>query len=265
MKNKANEIRKRIAKRKRMKTSRHYQKSKSNPFLAREEEKHGLAPFYDSDFESGSGKGHPLVRKDWLIFQIMAAICLFLIAGILFKNTSPQMTDARAFVSKSFEQEFQFATVASWYEEQFGRPLALLPIQNDNEQVINNNDQSRSSKPVYAVPANGQVIETFAANGQGMTIKTDRGSIVESIDDGFVIFAGVKDGIGKTVVIQHADGSEVWYGNLKNIDVKLYDFVEGRAKIGEVNETEDGEAGKLYLAVKKGDSFIDPNQVVPFE
>ncbi|MHC8522700.1 peptidoglycan DD-metalloendopeptidase family protein [Rossellomorea sp. H39__3] len=40
------------------------------------------------------------------------------------------------------------------------------------------------------------------------------------------MFAGKKDDLGNTVVIQHADQSESWYGHLEAIDVKQYEKVE---------------------------------------
>ena len=79
--------------------------------------------------------------------------------------------------------------------------------------------------------------------------------------------AGVKEGLGKTVVVQHADKTETWYGNLDEIDVKLYEYVEKRQVVGTVSGStgEDKSKGKYYFAIKKDDKFIDPIQVIRFE
>ena len=46
------------------------------------------------------------------------------------------------------------------------------------------------------------------------------------------------------------DGVDIWYGNLTNISVKLYDYVEKNKLIGETKDD------KLYLVIKKNNEFI---------
>ncbi|MFP3442258.1 M23 family metallopeptidase, partial [Pantoea sp. SIMBA_133] len=70
---------------------------------------------------------------------------------------------------------------------------------------------------------------------------------------------------GQTVVLQHTDGSESWYGMLDSIDVSLYDFVQTKDQLGSVSNSEDGKSGTFYFAIKKNEAFIDPLQVVPIE
>ncbi|MFL6558418.1 MAG: peptidoglycan DD-metalloendopeptidase family protein [Bacillus sp. (in: firmicutes)] len=78
---------------------------------------------------------------------------------------------------------------------------------------------------------------------------------------------GVKEGIGNTVIIQHSDKSETWYGNLADVKVKLYEYVDKRSVVGTVSTSagEDKTKGKYYFAIKKDDNFIDPIQVIRFE
>ena len=48
------------------------------------------------------------------------------------------------------EKEFQFAVVADWYEETFGKPLALFPEQSE----LNDSPDGH-----YAMPANGIILK----------------------------------------------------------------------------------------------------------
>lgn len=80
------------------------------------------------------------------------------------------------------------------------------------------------------MPASAKITQTFETNGEGIILETSKGSKVEAVNEGVVIFAGEKEGIGKTVVIQHANKSESWYGQLEGIDVKLYEFVKRAMK-----------------------------------
>jgi len=258
--NRADEIRKRIARRKRDRNHNTVVKPSSS-FLAGDEEKHGYERF--PSYEGGSNEsGHPLFNKEVFMLKILTSACLVLIVAILFKNGSSQFEPARDFVNKTMENEFQFAAITAWYEDQFGSPLALLP-SNDKS---NGEQQEGTNHTEYAVPAvGGKVLEGFEVDGQGIMVETGSKSVVEAMNDGVVTFAGNKGDLGKTVIIQHGDGSETWYGNLQSIVVPLYEHVDKGEEIGKVTESEDKEKGMFYFAIKQGETFIDPIQVIKFE
>ena len=68
--------------------------------------------------------------------------------------------------------------------------------------------------------------------------------------NGIVVYIGDKDTYGNTVIIQGVDGVDIWYGNLENVSVKLYDYIEKDMVIG--NTLDD----KLYLVMKKDDKYL---------
>ncbi|MHC0037487.1 peptidoglycan DD-metalloendopeptidase family protein [Pseudoneobacillus sp. C159] len=251
----ADEIRKRIAKRKKLKGD----SSSNAPFWSTtDDERQGFERM--PSFEAGPDEGiHPLFNKELFIFKILASVSLVLIVGILFKNDNPKLDQARAVVENTMETSFQFAAVSDWYESKFGKPLALLPMIKD-EPKPNNNDG-----PQYALPASGRIIEDFAKNGQGIMIETGKEASVEALHGGIVTFAGMKEGFGKTVVVQNSDESETWYGNLATVEVSLFKFIDKGTKLGVATSTEDGLKSSFYLAVKKNHQFIDPSQVIRFE
>ncbi|KAA0549249.1 M23 family metallopeptidase [Bacillus sp. BGMRC 2118] len=260
MSKRADDIRKRIAMRKkeRGQLSSHKKSRPVSTYLASDEEKYGVSPF--DSYEGGGESSHPLFSKEWFMFKVLAAAALLLVVAIMYRDGSARFEPARDFVSKTMESEFQFAAVTSWYEDQFGKPLSLLPtkVKETTEKTV----------PVenYAVPASGRVLEGFEKNGQGIMVETGTNSTVTAINEGMITFIGQKDEIeGITVVVQHSDKSESWYGNLETSDVKLYDFVEQKTKIGTATSNENGVNGTFYFAIKKGDSFIDPIQVIDFE
>lgn len=210
-----------------------------------------------SSFQDTEVKIHPLFNKQSFMIRSMIAACLFLSAGILFKADSERVAPIQGYVSDLMVQDFQFATVKEWYEGKFGNPVALFPTAPESETA--------GEKPVYALPASGKVLENFETTGKGIMVETVLSSEVEAINAGVVTYAGNKDGTGQTVVVQHTDGSESWYGMLDSIDVSLYDFVQTKDKLGSVTNSEDGETGTFYFAIKKNEAFIDPLQVVPIE
>lgn len=267
MSQRAEEIRKRIARRKkeRQQYISHNPQSKrtSRPSLfVRDEEKHGLAPFESYDSGDGSSGSHPLFQKEWFMFKILASACLILLIAIMFKDDTGRFQPVQNFVAKTMQTEFQFAAVTTWYEDKFGKPLAILPPNLSQES-------NPQDKLQYAVPVNGwKILENFATNGQGIMVETGSKNDVEAMNEGTVIFFGKKENInGITVVVQHSDGTESWYGNLdsESISVNLYDFIEEGTKIGKATSSENSINGTFYFAIKQGDIFIDPIQVIKFD
>lgn len=259
MSNRANEIRRRIEKRKRARHSGPANPRKTNPpYLVSDEERFGGSTYSSFDGGGSGDGGHPLFRKEVFLFKILLSAILVLSIGIIFKNQSPTFENVRHIVSSTLETEFQFAAVTEWYKDTFGSPLALIPINQNKEKV----DTPAPGK--YALPAAGKVTETFEANGQGIIVETDS-EVVEAMNAGNVTEVAVKGNLGKTVVIQHSDGSETWYGNLGSVEVKLYDYVEKGQEVGKVQDPKDNEKGTYYFAIKQDETFIDPIQVIKFE
>lgn len=258
MRSRADDIRKRVAQRKRERDR--MKKNIDNRVLwTEDEERYGFDKFSTYEGETGEG-GHPLFSKEWFLFKLLASACLFLVVAILFKNEAVTFDPARNFVKTSMEKDFQFVTVANWYEKQFGKPLALLPFNDEKKS-----EKIKTEGTDYALPASAKILEKFDVNGQRMIIETSKGNAVGAMSEGLVSFAGKKDDFGKTVIIKHADNSESWYGNLEEINVNLMEYIETGTKIGISTALEDGTKGSFYFAIKKGDDFIDPIQVIPFD
>lgn len=258
MGNRADDLRKKMAKRKRELRLGDASKRDPKPFSALpytdDEEKYSGAAYHSYDPGSGGGRGqHPLFKPDVFMFKLLIGACLVLVSAIVFKNDSPPFEKVQHVVTGTFEEEFQFARLSKWYGEQFGDPLALIKPAADKQPA---SDQ-------YTAPASGKVLETFEDNGQGVMVETSS-TLVEAMNEGVVIEIGKKEESGLTVVVQHDDSTESWYGNLEEVQVSLYDFVENGKEIGKIKAAED-QKGTYYFAIKKGEQFIDPIQVISFE
>lgn len=259
MSSRADEFRKRMKKRKRER-SRETEKWRQQMTLPEDEERYGFERI--SSYESNQPEDpHPLFNKEKFLFKMLAAACLFLFVAIIFRNEASSLDPARSFVKKSLDEDFQFAAVSEWYETKFGKPLALLPVKNTTEKVQTDPPHEQQ----YALPASGTIVENFETNGQGIMVETGKNAEVEAITEGLVSFAGIKDDHGKTVIIQHADQTETWYGNLDEIHVNLFDFIPQGKVVGTVSEGSDETKGAFYFAIKQGKDFIDPIQVIQFE
>lgn len=216
----------------------------------------GLPPF-----ESTQVSEPAFLSKEKILFKMLLSALLFFSVAILFKQSGDHFSHAKAFVQYTFEQDFQFASVADWYEKQFGKPLAILP---ERLKKLDSDDELHPEQD-YALPVAGKIVEPFDVEKKGIVLETGVDATIECIQDGFVVFVGEKEDLNKTVIVQHPDGSESWYGNLASVEVGLYDYIKSGHPIGKASKGSDGKSGMFFFAIKRGESFIDPIQVMSFD
>ncbi len=162
------------------------------------------------------------------ISKFLLAIIFFL-SSIIFTN----INDKNLLLYKEYvlTENLPFTKIKGWYEELFGE---VLPKDDNNKMVI-------KGHLVY------KNIENYK-DGEVLTLTTN--TLINSLQSGIVVYCGEKDDYKNTVIIQGIDGVDIWYGNLTNVSVKLYDYVEKDKLIGETN------SDLLYLVIKKDNNFL---------
>ena len=95
------------------------------------------------------------------------------------------------------------------------------------------------SKPgLFIWPVRGKVIEEYGIYGgmkhDGINIKAPEGAPVKAAKEGTVAFAGVLDGYGNTIIIEHKDNYATVYANNQANLVKQGQTVTKGQKIAEV-------------------------------
>ena len=73
---------------------------------------------------------------------------------------------------------------------------------------------------------------------------------VPSMESGIVVFIGDKEDYGKVIIIQQINGIDLLYGNIDNVNYKLYDYVKKGDILGSANKY-------LYLVYKKDGKVLD--------
>lgn len=84
----------------------------------------------------------------------------------------------------------------------------------------------------------------------GVKLEVSKNYLVPINESGIVVFIGNKDGYGNTIIVQRIDGIDEWYGNINNVNVKMYDYVKKGELLGEVNDN-------LYLVYKKNGNVLN--------
>lgn len=166
---------------------------------------------------------HSLFSRIFSKFLVLIVISLTLL--IVLKSN----TKLKTYIYENvFQNNLSFAKINSIYKKYFGSSLPILDNTKES-QVVSNNTLKYSKIEKYK-------------SGAKLTVEDNY--LVTSMDSGIVIFAGEKEGYGKTIVIQRSDDVEVWYANLNNTSLELYDYVKKGENIGEVKNT-------LYLVYVK--------------
>lgn len=163
-----------------------------------------------------------------IITKFLLATIFFLVS-IIYTN----MSDSNLLLYKEYvlTESMPFTKIKGWYEDLFGE---VLPKDDNNKMVMNGHLVYKS-------------IDKYM-DGEVLTLSNN--TLINNLTNGIVVFIGEKDNYGNTIIIQGADGADVWYGNIANVSVKLYDYVEKDKLIGETKDD------KLYLVIKKDNEYI---------
>jgi len=93
---------------------------------------------------------------------------------------------------------------------------------------------------------------------QGVDIAAPRGTPIRAAADGVVVFSGRQRGYGRTVVIEHADGTRTRYAHAERLLVKAGDTVSGQQEIAAVGNTGRATGPHLHFEVERDGKRIDP-------
>jgi murein DD-endopeptidase MepM/ murein hydrolase activator NlpD len=111
--------------------------------------------------------------------------------------------------------------------------------------------------PCWSPPVESEVTDPFrepacawCAGNRGIEYGTGAGAPVRAVASGEVTFSGTVAGT-RYLVVRHADGLRVTYGNLESTDLGRGDVVARGAVVGFT-------AGRFHLGVRAGERYVDP-------
>ena len=161
------------------------------------------------------------------ISKLLITIILTLITLILLKSNNKLKT---FFYNKVYDNNISFATINKWYENHFGSSIPFKELVEKDTKAVFYNKLEYSKKEKYL---------------DGVKLSVDKNYLVPILESGMVVYIGKKEEYGNTVIVQQVNGVDVWYGNINNPNVKLYDYVEKGKLLGDVKNN------NLYLVFKK--------------
>ena len=130
-------------------------------------------------------------------------------------------------------KNLSFGFLGNLYNKYFGE---VLPTDKNNVVSVFN------EKLVYKSKENYQ---------NGYKLIVNKNYLVPVIESGVVVFIGEKDGYCNVITIEGENGSTITYGNIKNTDIKLYEYVIKGNYLGEVVDE------ILYITILKNGEYLD--------
>ena len=156
---------------------------------------------------------------------------IFLLASIIYIKFSDN--NKNIYENIFLENSISFTKVNDWYQKYFGN---VIPVPNVvEEQSVFNEDLTFKNKENYL-------------NGSLITVSNDY--MIPSLQSGIVVFIGEKEGYNNTIIVQGNDGVDIWYGNIDNTNLNLYDYVKKGDLLGNVKDN------SLYLVFMKDNNYI---------
>ena len=166
-----------------------------------------------------------------LISRVLITV-IFVLGSIIFTNVSD---DNKALYQKYvLEDSLEFTKINELYQSIFGDVDITKKDNPDSEVVFGDVTYTN--------------IEPFK-NGVKLTV--DMNEAISVIGSGIVVFIGEKEDLGNTIIIQGNDGVDIWYSNITENDIKVYDYVEAGSILGSSNSE------NIYITINKDGEFIN--------
>lgn len=162
--------------------------------------------------------------------KLLISIVITLIILILIKSSS------------GFKNEF--------YKHIYSNNMSFTKLKSIYTKYIGNFDifdKVVKTETVFNEKLTYKNVENYL---DGAKLSVDNNYLVPINESGIVVFIGEKENYGNTIIIQRIDGIDEWYGNIENVNVKLYDYVSKGELLGEVNNS-------LYLIYKKDGKVLN--------
>ena len=174
-------------------------------------------------------------------FLIKTLLCfiLFLFLAILSKSNHYY---GDLIKKNLYQEQIQFSSIKKFYNKYLGGifPLELKISQNTN-YVFNEKITYSKSTPYQ----------------DGAKLTVSENYLVPSLYNGTVVYLGEKEHYGKVIIIENDEGIDMWYGNLCNSTIKLYDQIKKGDYLGASCDN------TIYFVVTRKNKFLNYQDYLP--
>lgn len=128
----------------------------------------------------------------------------------------------------------------------------IMPITQETFRI--------SSSYGFTRIVNGKV----SGRHEGIDFPAPRGTPVVAAGDGRVLYSGLMQMTGNTVIIEHGNGLKSWYHHMDSLDCETDDVVSAGDLIGKVGTTGYSTGNHLHFGMSVFDTYTNPWQFIPY-
>jgi stage IV sporulation protein FA len=190
---------------------------------------------------------------------IKLAICaaIYMVLWATFHSSHSAAVSAQYQVRRWLTVSYDFTKASDWYASHIGGWQTFLPAFIHDEKTTRN--------LTYSNPVPGVIMRPYSPDAKGVWISTQPDQGVAVIGAGLVTDVQEMKETGLTITVRHANGVESIYGWLGQANVKSKDWLSTGDEVGIVKLDAESGAGKLYLAIRHNQMYIDPGDVIPLD
>ena len=161
-----------------------------------------------------------------LFLRVLVSIILFLSISIFINHSDKNLL---LFKKNIYDKTLNFSKINKAYNKYFGDVLPETDLNIVSKDNLVYKDAKAYKEGVLLTGVNN----------------------ISLFKSGIVVFIGEKEHYGNTIIVQGMDGIDYWYGNVSDINVKLYDYIESDTIIANVKD------GNLYVVFKKNGEVLN--------
>ena len=165
-----------------------------------------------------------------ILSKLLVCFILVMLCLILMKKNDKFN---KFMTEKVFKDNISFAYLNNLYNKYFGKILPSYKTE-DTEAVFSEKLEYKESSIYH----------------DGYKLSVTNKYLVPIIESGIVVYSGEMDNYGKVIIVEGIDGVDIWYGNLDNVSVKLYDYVTKGSYLGDTLDD------NLYLVFEKNQEYL---------
>ncbi|KJB87809.1 membrane protein [Paenibacillus sp. E194] len=143
-----------------------------------------------------------------------------------------------------------------WIEQEVVEP-AIPEIVIRGTKVVRGEGTGSFDWPVNSATLTSGFGKRWGRMHKGIDMVSSDRSIMAA-DEGVVLFAGVKNGYGNCIIVNHRNGYKTLYGHLSKININAGDIVEKGQDIGVMGNTGDSTGTHLHFEIIKNDEVQNP-------
>ena len=140
-----------------------------------------------------------------------------------------------------------------------------LDSSNTYEHFISGFYSSHNMEYPNIPPVKGYVTRGLQLenNHLGIDIATKNQNDVRIPLAGRVVYSGISDDLGKTIIVSHSGGFVTVYGHNDTIMVNSGDELQKNQIISRVGETGKSQGPHLHFEIWKNNQVLDPREIIP--